>query len=84
MIFKISLKKVFRFLCYNIRKSKTSGCEADIWFACDINEQTSDKIGQKARKREFASLKDLINAKAKQAAAKQTFDFRTFKATLNH
>ena len=35
---------------------KKSATEAGICFSCNINEQTSDEVGQRARQREFASL----------------------------
>lgn len=40
---------------FNERKGKISGCGADIYFSCAINEQTACEAGNKARKRGFAS-----------------------------
>ena len=56
-----------------VAKEKQAAAEQTFVFLAAINEQTSDKIGQKARKREFASLDDIMSIEKKQAAAEQTF-----------
>ncbi len=52
----MDIAEKYQILYHNSRKVKTSDCEAGICFYCNINEQTSNAIGQKARQRGFVSL----------------------------